>query len=101
MTLWVITTEDIPLDVLGAEDVSEDQAEHYLEQARELARSGEGSYRGRVLEQGSGQVYQVFDLLESNGGGTKTVFIADPGATAVVRSLFDEDGSPRKISITT
>ena len=101
MKLWIIGTESISKKVLSAEEVKEVKADEYLDRASKLVMEKKATYQGRILEEETGQVYQVFELPKTSKTSEKAVFVADPNATNVVGSLVGKDGQWKRMRIGT
>ena len=100
MKLWVISTEKVPVEVMGAEAVSPEVADYYLRRAKSLMREKSARFLGRAVEESTGQVYQAF-TIEAGEEKARTVFIADQAATRVLSTLLDETGKLRRFNVGT
>lgn len=99
MQMWVISSEAVPLEVLGAEKVAAEHADKYTARLRRLVRDGGARFLGRAMEEATGQVFQVFRLVEMGGTPARTVYVQDQQATRIVSTLVDEAGKVRHLKI--
>ena len=99
MKLWVITTEAVPVEVLGAEKVSSERADEYTARLRRLVKNKKATFLGRAMEKSTGQVFQMFNLEGVEGAPARTVYVQDRQATRIVSTLISEAGVVRRLSI--
>lgn len=99
MKLWVIITEPVPLEILGAEKVPSEQADRYTARLRKLVREGGATFLGRAMEEATGQVFQLFLVEESGDSPAQTVYVQDRQATRVLSTLLVGEGKVRRLKI--
>jgi hypothetical protein len=98
MKLWIISTNEVPVEVMGAEAVSPEEADSYLQRARRLVRGKAAQFIGRTVEESTGQVYSAF-AVDSGTDKARTIFIADRAATRLVSTLLDDGGKLRRFRV--
>jgi hypothetical protein len=99
MKLWVIATEEVPVEIVGTESMSNERANDYLTRARRLVQEDAAKFHGRALEETTGQVYQVLTIDGVGDKPARTVFIADPRATRVLGTMFTDVGKLRRFRV--
>jgi len=99
MKLWVIATEQLPVELLGAEEVTPQAADEYLSRLRRLVREDAAKFNGRVVEDETGQVYESYTVKGHGDAPARSLFVADRRATQLLASLFDQAGKLRRIKI--
>ena len=99
MQMWVITTEALPVEVLGAEKVSSDRADEYTARLRRLVREKKATFLGRAMEESTGQVFQMFNLEGVGGAPDRTVYVQDRQATRIVSTLVEGQAKVRRLVI--
>ena len=99
MKLTVIASEELSVEILGVEKVSDKRASEYESSLNRLVKQNGAKYLGRAVEEGGGTVFKMYTLPAMDGQPGRTIHVQDYWATSVVKSLVDKQGNLRRLVI--
>ena len=92
-TIKVIISDQPPSNLVGHEFITKTKRKQFDRDIQNLVEGEAADFIGRAWSEKNGAAYQIFTVQD------KQVLVEDPDATEIMKSMFDEGGQLRNVTL--
>ena len=89
----VIISDQPPSNLMGHEFITKTKRKQFDRDIQKLIDGEAADFLGRAWSEKNGAAYQIFTVQD------KQVLVEDPDATKIMKSMFDEGGQLRNVTL--
>ena len=89
----VIISDQPTSNLVGQEFISKTKRKQFDRDIQKLVDGEAADFLGRAWSEKNGAAYQIFNIQD------KRVLVEDPDATEIMKSMFDEGGQLRNVTL--
>ncbi len=89
----VIISDQPTSNLVGQEFISKTKRKRFERDIQNLVDGEAADFLGRAWSEKNGAAYQIFNVQD------KRVLVEDPDATEIMKSMFDEGGQLRNVTL--
>ena len=89
----VIISDQPPSKLVGKEYITKTRRKQFDRDIQKLVEGEAADFLGRAWSEKNGAAYQIFTVQD------KQVLVEDPDATEIMKSMFDEGGQLRNVTL--
>ena len=89
----VIISDQSPSNLVGQEYITRTKRKQFDRDIQKLVEGEAADFLGRAWSEKNGAAYQIFTVQD------KQVLVEDPDATEIMKSMFDEGGQLRNVTL--
>jgi hypothetical protein len=89
----VIVSDQPSSNLVGQEYITKTKRKQFDRDIQKLIEGESADFLGRAWSEKNGAAYQIFTM------GDKRVLVEDPDATEIMKSMFDEGGQLRNVTL--
>jgi len=89
----VIISDQPPSNLVGHEFITKTKRKQFDRDMQRLVEGEAADFLGRAWSEKNGAAYQIFTVQD------KRVLVEDPDATEIMKSMFDEGGQLRSVTL--